>query len=78
MKIKYKVGDRFVVREPMSKHYNKIIVITRVACDCDYESSYYKEEGNEYDVYYRLENEENHEFGFQKYSIFEDSLERID
>lgn len=67
----YRKGDLYIVKEPMAKHFNKIIEITRV------EERYYQK-GFGYDVYYRLLlNGSNTEFGFQIHSIFEQSLEPL-
>ena len=66
----YKVGQRFLVDEPLAKHYGKIITISRV------EEEYYMNSFGP-DVYYTVAGNKYQEYGFQVHSIFEQGLKNI-
>ncbi len=66
----YKVGQRYLVDEPLAKHYGKIITISRV------EEEYYMNSFGP-DVYYTVVGNKYQEYGFQVHSIFEQGLKNI-
>lgn len=67
---KYEVGQKYLVNEPLAKHFGKNITISKV--EIEYFSS-----GTDADVYYTVEGNEYEEFGFQVHSIFEQGLKVI-
>ena len=66
----YKVGQRYLVDEPLAKYYGKIITISRV------EEEYYMNSFGP-DVYYTVVGNKYQEYGFQVHSIFEQGLKNI-